>query len=60
MRNTTKRFAMVAAALFVTGLAGACADEPMAPQEEAYEVQMEETTPPTTECLYIGGQLVCK
>ena len=61
MRNTTKRLAMVAAALFVTGFVGACADEPMAPQSEAYEVQMEESTEePTENCVIINGQAYCK
>ena len=60
MRNTTKRTWMAAAALLIAGFAGACADQPMAPQDEAYEVQMEETTPPNNNCIYIDGQLHCK
>ena len=59
MRNTTtKRVWMAAVALTISAALGACADEPMAPQEEGYEVMMEEEQ--TTECVYIGGQLMCK
>lgn len=61
MRNTTtKRVWMAAAALTISAALGACADEPMAPQEEGYEVMMEETPTPPTNCVYIDGQLYCR
>ena len=56
MRNTMKRVWMVAAMVLVAGALGACADEPMAVEEEAYTVQMDEEG---TDCVLIRGILYC-
>ena len=64
MRNTTtKRVWMAAVALTISAALGACADEPMAPQEEGYEVMMDETdttTQSVENCVIINGQTYCK
>ena len=63
MRNsTTKRVWMAAVALMVSGALGACADQPMGPTEESYEVLMDETTTQaeSNDCIVIDGQLFCK
>ena len=58
MRNTTKRFSILAATLILAGTAGACADEPMGPDEQAYEVQMDGTGTGDN-CVWVGEQLIC-
>lgn len=55
MRNTMKRFSMVAVVVFMAGALGACADEPMAVEEEAYTVQMDEEP----DCVLVRGILYC-
>ena len=59
MTTKTKRFWMLAATLFLAGAAGACADEPMGVQEEAYEVQMNESTSEGN-CIELNGVIYCK
>ena len=54
--TTMKRVLVAAVALVAAGALGACADEPMAP-EEAYEVEMDETN--SDNCVVINGQLYC-
>ena len=56
MRKTTKRIRILAFALATAGLLGACADQPMAP-EQPYEVQMDEHT--DTNCIWINGTIHC-
>lgn len=57
MRDSMKRFGLVLAVLVATVALGACADEPMGIEEEAYTVEMDETG---GDCVLIAGQLVCK
>ena len=58
MTKTTKRFRILAATLLLAGAAGACADEPMAVETEAYEVEMTEASTDAN-CVIIGGQMHC-
>ena len=57
MRASMKRFGLVAAILVMMGGLGACADEPMGIEEEAYTVEMDEAG---GDCVWIAGQLVCR
>lgn len=59
MTTTTKRFWMLAATLFLAGAAGACADEPMGVEQEAYEVEMDEATGDAN-CIELNGVVYCK
>ena len=56
MRDSMKRFGLVLAVLVMAGGLGACADEPMGIEEEAYTVQMDETS---GGCVVIDGKLYC-
>ena len=62
--NAMKRFGLVAAIFVMAGVAGACADEPMAPSDDVYEVQLteedDEAVKAADNCIVIDGQTHCK